>query len=63
MSKSAFLMFFAMIVVFTSTPCFCEDDLSRKLLDSVRNAEQTQRGLATVFRVRSFTVGVQIILH
>ena len=57
MSNSASFLFAASVLVCTSELCFSQDDLSRKLLESIRSAEKAQRGLATVFRVRSFTVG------
>lgn len=57
MQRPAYVVFAASIVTCVSELCFCEEDLSRKLLDSIRNAEQAQRGLATVFRVRATRVG------
>ena len=56
MLSPAYVVFSLSIVSYISEICFCED-LSRKLLDSIRNAEQAQRGLATVFRVRATRVG------
>ena len=57
MLRPAYVVFAASIVTCVSGLSFFEEDLTRKLRDSIRSSEQTQRGLATVFRVRSTRVG------
>ena len=54
----AHVVFAASIVTSVSGLSLFGEDLSRKLLDSIRSAEQNQYGLATIFRVRATSVGL-----